>query len=99
MAWLMHVLGMDSGSGTAYLFWSGFGSDLGELTIVGALLAVYRKHSCHTRHCWRIGRYKLNVKGVGYSLCRRHHPAHPGPPEAAARAVEEIRDEQAPGAR
>ena len=82
-AWLVHVTGCDYGIGYGkwnfYGFWSGFGSDLGEITIITALLAVYRKHNCHVRGCPRIGRHEFtdSATGVTYLLCRRHHPGTP----------------------
>jgi hypothetical protein len=77
---LLHVLGLDSGSGPAYLWWSGAGSDLGELALIGALLAIVRRHNCHVRGCPRIGRHLFadQVTGVTYMLCGRHHPGVPG---------------------
>ena len=50
---------------------SGFGSDLGEVTIVAGLLAIYRKHVCHKDGCWRISRHTVN----GSPWCNRHHEA------------------------
>lgn len=45
---LAHILGIDDVSGRWYAFWSGAGSDLSELAIVGAILGfagrVLRKH-------------------------------------------------------
>ena len=70
--WLAHVLGLDSGSGPMYLFWSGFGANFGELAIVGALLAVVRRHNCHAKGCWRIAR--APVDGTPWRTCWRHHP-------------------------
>jgi hypothetical protein len=71
MSWLEHFLGFDM-SGNWYGFWSGFGSDLGELAIVGALVAMVRKHVCHVKGCWRIGR--LPIEGTSWIVCRKHHP-------------------------
>lgn len=68
-AWLLQLLGVDDGSGIAYLFWSGFGSDL---PIFAALGAVYWHHTCHVDGCWWIGRRK--VPGTDHIVCRRHHP-------------------------
>lgn len=76
MNWLLHVLGVDDVSGRWYAFWSGFGSDIGEVAILGSLLAIVRKHNCHIHHCWRVGR--LPVDGTPWSVCRKHHPT--GPP-------------------
>ena len=71
--WLVqHWLGLDSGSGPAYLWWSGAGSDLGEIAIAGALAGILRKHNCEVHGCWRLGRHK--VEGTGHMVCRRHNP-------------------------
>ncbi len=64
-----------NGSGPYYGFWSGFGSDLGEATLIAGALAVWRHHSCHVRGCARLGR---QVEGTPYLACPRHHPAHKG---------------------
>jgi hypothetical protein len=77
--WLAHWLGLDDGSGRIYLFWSGPGSDLGELAIIGGLVSVARRHRCHVRGCWRIGRHP--VDGTVFVVCARHHPQ--GAPSAA----------------
>ena len=78
--WLAIHTGADNEAGSYYGFWSGFGSDLGEVTIVGGMLAIYRKHNCHSRYCWRFGHHDFTdaATGVTYKLCPRHHPAHPG---------------------
>lgn len=70
-SWLLHFLGLDSASGTAYLAWSGVLSDLGEVALIGAVLGAYRKHNCHQRRCWRIGRHVVD----GTPYCNRHHQA------------------------
>jgi hypothetical protein len=74
---LSHLLGLDNLSGPWYGFWSGFGSDIGELAIVGGLLAMVRRHNCHMHGCWRIGRHPTTVNGVQFVVCRRHHPQAP----------------------
>ena len=78
MHWLAHFFGFDAGQGNGahYLFWSGSGSDIGELAIAGGLAAMVRKHNCHQPRCWRIGRFP--VEGTVYTVCRRHHPSPPG---------------------
>jgi hypothetical protein len=62
-----------------YNFWSGFGSDLGEATLITAVaVGVYtgvRRVNCHTKGCWRIGHHPLD--GTPYILCRHHHPGVP----------------------
>jgi hypothetical protein len=79
VGWLAHVLGLDDASGGWYLWWSGIGSDISELALVGAVLAHVRRLNCHVHGCLRIGRHP--VAGTGYVVCRRHHPD--GAPTAA----------------
>ena len=55
-----------------YNFWSGFGSDIAEFSILAGFVAVYRKHNCHVKGCWRLQRHK--VDGTPYVVCRKHHP-------------------------
>ena len=74
MHWLETLLGL-KGSGNWYGFWSGFGSDVAEFAIVGALYASVRKHNCHVHGCWRVGR--LPVDGTAWTVCRKHHPDNP----------------------
>jgi len=78
--WWLHFLGLDSASGPAYLAWSGVLSDLGEVTLLGGLIAIYRRHNCHTAWCWRFGHHDFTDQetGISYKLCRRHHPHHFG---------------------
>ena len=66
MNFFLHVLGIDNVSGRWYAFWSGFGANLGCLSVFTVL---YRKHNCHVRSCWRIGHF---VEG-GFVYCRKHH--------------------------
>lgn len=78
MSVLAHVLGLDNPTGAWELFWSGFGSDVAEFAILGSLLALYRRHTCHVDHprfCWRPGLHP--VAGTPYKVCKRHHPAVP----------------------
>ena len=77
--WLGHILGLDDAAGAWYLWWSGAGSDLGELGIAGALIATYRRHTCHVgspRFCWRLGTHPID--GTVYRACGRHHPTVSG---------------------
>ena len=67
MGWLYH--NFFSVSNGWYGFWSGFGSDLGELAII---LAIWKKLNCHVDGCKRIGLH--HVAGGHYIVCRRHHP-------------------------
>jgi hypothetical protein len=75
----LHTGIVHGGPDPYYNFWSGFGSDLGEATLITAVgVGVYtgaRKVNCHTKGCWRIGHHVL--EGTPYILCRRHHPGVP----------------------
>ena len=75
----LHTGILNGGPDKYYNFWSGFGSDLGEATLVSAVgVGVYtgvRKVNCYTKGCWRIGRHPLD--GTPYILCRHHHPDVP----------------------
>ena len=78
--WLaLHTGTLHGGPDLYYNFWSGFGSDLGEATLISAVgIGVYtgvRKVNCHTKSCWRIGHHPLD--GTPYILCRHHHPDVP----------------------
>ncbi len=69
--WFMHYSGADNGKW--YPWWSGPGSDLGELTLLVAMVAYFRAHSCHVKGCWRHGRHPYRH----YMLCAKHHPDVP----------------------
>lgn len=66
---LLHVLGVDDPTGRWYAFWSGAAGSLGMLATPVVLL---RKHNCHAKGCFRIGRHP--VENTQYVLCARHHP-------------------------
>jgi hypothetical protein len=74
--WIEIHTGTVNESGPYYGFWSGFGSDLGEYVILGAVLNGIYVHwknvNCHDPHCLRIGLYQ--AAGGQYRLCRHHHP-------------------------
>jgi hypothetical protein len=75
----LHTGTLHGGPDVYYNFWSGFGSDLGEATLISAVgIGVYtgvRKVNCHTKGCWRIGHHAL--EGTPYILCKHHHPDVP----------------------
>lgn len=71
MHWLLHFLGTDNVSGPEYGWWSGAGSDLGEIGIIGGLAAMIRHRNCEVKRCWRLGRHRT---AAGHVVCRRHHP-------------------------
>jgi hypothetical protein len=77
--WAYWFFGLDNGSGSKYMFWSGIGSDITEFAVVGALLSLLRKHNCEAHRCWRIGRHEWTdpATGISHKLCRRHHPLGP----------------------
>lgn len=80
--WFAYQTGSENTNGAPpnYNFWSGFGSDIAEVTIIGAMIGIFKKHNCHTRWCFRIGRHEFtdSATGVTYMLCRKHHPGHEG---------------------
>ena len=92
IGWLLHWLAVHTGtineSGPYYGFWSGFGSDIGEVTIIAGLIAVYKKHNCEVHRCWRLGRHQT---AAGHMVCRRHSPtgapSHHDVLDAHARAM------------
>jgi len=74
--WLAVHTGTVNESGPYYGFWSGFGSDIAEFGVLGALAtAIYqliRKYNCHEPGCWRVGTHP--AAGGQFLLCYRHHP-------------------------
>ena len=78
--WLQVHTGTINETGPYYGFWSGFGSDLTEFGIIGAIATgVYqlvRKYNCHYPGCWRVGNHP--AAGGQFSLCYRHHPDYQG---------------------
>ena len=68
--WLYVHFGIN-GSGPWYGFWSGAGSDIGELAIVGSLLTLVRSRNCEVHGCPRLGRH---TTAAGHRVCKRHHP-------------------------
>lgn len=71
MTWLLHILGVDDVSGRWYGWWSGAGSDIGEVAIIGGLASMVRQHNCEVRRCPRLGRHRT---AAGHRVCRKHHP-------------------------
>jgi hypothetical protein len=79
MIWLWHEflfgIGATNPSDEQYGFWSGFGSDISEIALLGAMFGVLRHSNCHAERCWRFGK---PVDGTAYRACHKHHPAHLG---------------------
>ncbi len=78
--WIAVHTGISSPDNLVYYnFWSGFGSDLGEATLIATLsVGIYtgfRKVNCHAKGCPRIGHHPL--EGTPYHLCSKHHPDVP----------------------
>jgi hypothetical protein len=73
--WLWIHTGTGNEPGSYYGFFSGFGSDLQEFTIISVLtagiVAFYRKHNCEVTGCRRLGRHNT---AAGHIVCRKHHP-------------------------
>jgi len=78
--WLAVHTGTVDEAGPYYGFWSGFGSDLAEFGIIGALATgVYqlvKKYNCHEPGCWRVGTHP--AAGGQFLMCYRHHPDYQG---------------------
>jgi hypothetical protein len=51
-----------------YNFWSGFGSDLGELVIIGAIIGWYKRNKCV--NCWRFSHH--DVAKTHFRTCHKH---------------------------
>jgi len=45
---------------------------LADITLLGAAYVFVRRHNCHVKGCWRLGRHP--VSGTTYIVCRKHHP-------------------------
>ena len=88
LAWLLHATGVDDTSGRWYGFWSGFGSDIGEVAIVGGVVTMARRHNCEVHGCWRVGRH---TTAAGHRVCRKHHPDDPLTAEAVHQAHQDAR--------
>lgn len=72
---LLHPL-----SGNGYQFWSGIGSDFGQLTLLTGMVAIsvgwWRHHNCHVKGCWRLNWHGAPTED-GHPRCRKHHPHDP----------------------
>jgi hypothetical protein len=82
--WLGHPLGQCP-AGThaefircrSYNFWSGIGSDIGELTIVGGMvtlvLMAWHYINCNSPGCYRISKHHyIDKDGKRHALCHAH---------------------------
>lgn len=84
--------GCPGGVAHNYNFFSGSGSDIGQITLVGSIVALIvttlRKNNCEVHGCWRLGRHQT---AAGHVVCRRHHPDDHLTAEAVAEAHEEAK--------
>lgn len=58
-------VGGNGQANTAYSFWSGIGG------FSAVIVVLYRRTICHSRHCWRPGKY--DVDGTPYRVCAKCH--------------------------
>ena len=63
---LAYWLGLTNASGVPYLAWSGF---VGDLSLVGGIVVIYRHHNCEIVGCHRLG----HMRSTGHLHCRHHH--------------------------
>jgi hypothetical protein len=71
ITWLLHVIGVEPRSpSTAYNFWSGFGSDIGEFTLVGLVGGLVRHKNCHSHGCLRLASHEVTTEDGTYKVCR-----------------------------
>jgi hypothetical protein len=81
--WLYHAGRWTWHDPDGYNFISG---PLADITLLGAVYAILRRHNCHVKGCWRIGRHQ--VAGTTYVVCRKHHPdASPSADQVLAAAT------------
>lgn len=84
--WVEIHTGTINESGPYYGFWSGFGSDLSEIAILGGIYAVIRKHNCHVKGCRNLRTHQ--VVGTPYIACAQHHPHMNGDVDITADTIE-----------
>lgn len=77
-----YVLHVEHGNG--YQWHSGFGSDLGEYTIFGVVIAHVKHRNCHHKGCWRSWPFVHIHPDHGWPSCKHHWdelPDHISQPE------------------
>jgi len=52
------------------ILYGGIGSDLGEVTLIAAVVVAYRHHNCYVPRCPRLGHIDPEH---GHPACKRHH--------------------------
>ncbi len=73
--WIEVHTGTVNESGPYYGFFSGFGSDIGEVTLVTGMIVGLRHINCHVTGCKAIRTHI--VPNTPYRACRKHHPTVP----------------------
>lgn len=64
--------------GNGYQWWSGAGSDLGEVSILAVFVGAAKHHNCHHKGCKKLGHRHPEF---GWPACRTHwneRPQHLG---------------------
>lgn len=72
--WVEIHTGAINESDSYYGWWSGFASDIGEVTLVTGGVLALRHINCHESGCWRRGHV---VPESGVRACHKHHPTNP----------------------
>ncbi len=57
--------------GAGYQFWSGIGSDVGEVALISGVYVLLRRHNCHVSGCWRL-QFHPHPKH-GHPVCKKHY--------------------------
>ena len=66
--WVEVHTGTVNEPGPYYGFWSGFGSDIGEVALLGGMVALVRHHNCQNKGCWRLSKH---TTANGHRLCKK----------------------------
>lgn len=70
---IAHYFGLTNAGGEWYLFWSGFGSIIISISLLGSIGGmIWKKLNCHEDSCRRIGIH--HVEGTPFVVCKEHHP-------------------------
>lgn len=88
--WLNHALGTDGGA--FYRFYSGFGTAIGSITLLGGLATFFQTRRCQVDGCTAVG--KRTVPGTDWKVCPGHHPDGPLTQEKIERHMRDRRERQ-----
>jgi len=76
---LRHILqetGISTGASRAYNAWSGFGSDIGEVAIIGGLIGAARNHNLPCKRLLALGSHEYEMDGRPTSCVGSTTPPH-----------------------